>query len=118
MPAELVGHIEPSLGVQFAVVFGQTEASGFISQTELDDSAEEKAASLGRPLPAVEARVVDPDSGRGGPTGVVGELHVRGRTSWPATTNWREETSAALSAGGLVAHRRPGHHGRPAASCG
>ena len=63
VPAELVRRIEAALGVQFAVVFGQTEACGFISQTHLDDSAEDKGATLGRPLPGVAARVVDPDSG-------------------------------------------------------
>ena len=52
--------------MQFAVVFGQTEASGFISQTHLDDTAEDKGATLGVPLPGVGARVVDPDTGRTG----------------------------------------------------
>jgi fatty-acyl-CoA synthase len=78
VPTELVRHIEDSLGVQFAVVFGQTEACGFISQTRLDDSDENKAATLGRPLGAVEARVVDTGTGTVVPVGAVGELEVRG----------------------------------------
>ncbi len=65
VPAELVADIEATLGVQFTVVFGQTEASGFISQTQLDDSAEDKGATLGIPLPGVAARVVDPEHGHG-----------------------------------------------------
>ena len=78
VPAELVRHIEEALGVQFAVVFGQTEACGFISQTHLDDSAEDKGETLGRPLPGVGARVVDPARGVPVARGAVGELEVRG----------------------------------------
>jgi fatty-acyl-CoA synthase len=73
-----VRRIEDALGVQFAVVFGQTEASGFISQTHLDDSDEDKGETLGRPLPGVGARVVDPDSRTPVARGVVGELEVHG----------------------------------------
>jgi fatty-acyl-CoA synthase len=78
VPTELIRHIEDTLGVQFTVVFGQTEASGFISQTELDDADEEKAATLGRPLPGVEVRVVDPGTATEVSAGQVGELEVRG----------------------------------------
>ena len=77
VPASLVRHIEDALGVQFAVVFGQTEASGFISQTHLGDADEDKGATLGQPLPRVAARVVGPD-GCTVARGVVGELEVRG----------------------------------------
>jgi fatty-acyl-CoA synthase len=78
VPAELVRRIEDALGVQFAVVFGQTEACGFISQTHLDDRDEDKGETLGRPLPGVAARVVDPVSGVPVARGRVGELEVRG----------------------------------------
>src|SRR5579864_624697 len=77
VPAELVRHIEDTLGVQFAIVFGQTEACGFISQTHLDDDAHDKGATLGQPLDRVEARVTDPATGEVVETGQVGELEVR-----------------------------------------
>ncbi len=102
VPTELIGHIQESLAVRFTVVFGQTEASGFISQTELDDSDEEKAASLGRPLPAVEARVIDPDSGEVVPTGVVGELQVRGPNVMAGYHGLAVETAEALSDDGWL----------------
>jgi len=78
VPASLVRHIEGALGVDFAVVFGQTEACGFISQTHLDDVAEDKGETLGTPLPGVGARVVDPETGAVVPRGAVGELEVTG----------------------------------------
>ncbi len=102
MPAELVRHIEDALGVQFAVVFGQTEASGFISQTRLDDTAQDKGATLGVPLPGVGARVVDPDTGEPRRRGEVGELEVRGPNVMAGYHEMPEETAAATAPGGWL----------------
>jgi fatty-acyl-CoA synthase len=102
VPAELVRHIEDALGVQFAVVFGQTEASGFISQTRLDDTAQDKGATLGVPLPGVAARVVDPDTGEPRRRGEVGELEVRGPNVMAGYHELPEETAAATRPGGWL----------------
>jgi fatty-acyl-CoA synthase len=102
VPAELVAHIERALGVQFAVVFGQTEACGFISQTRLDDSDEDKGATLGSPLPGVGARVVDPESGVVVGRGEVGELEVRGPNVMAGYHELPEETAAAIGPGGWL----------------
>jgi fatty-acyl-CoA synthase len=102
VPTELIRHIEDTLEVAFTVVFGQTEASGFISQSELDDSDEEKAATLGRPLPGVETRVVDPDSGTVVSPGVVGELEVRGPNVMVGYHDLPDETAEAFSADGWL----------------
>jgi len=102
VPAELVRHIEDALGVQFAVVFGQTEACGFISQTELDDGAEDKGTTLGRPLPGVDARVVDPHSGDTVGRGEVGELEVRGPNVMAGYHHMPDATDDALRPGGWL----------------
>ncbi|HVC68834.1 MAG TPA: AMP-binding protein [Acidimicrobiales bacterium] len=102
VPSELVRHIEESLAVRFTVVFGQTEASGFISQTELDDSDEEKAGSLGRPLAGVEARVVDPETEAVVAIGAVGELQVRGPNVMAGYHEQPEATVETLSADGWL----------------
>jgi fatty-acyl-CoA synthase len=78
VPAELIRHIERTLGVRSTVVFGQTEACGFISQTFLDDDPDDKASTVGCLLPQLEGRVVDPEHGKVVPVGEVGELQVRG----------------------------------------
>ncbi len=77
VPPELVRHIEGALGVRSTICFGQTETCGFISQTHLTDSAEDKATTLGQPLPRTEARVVAGEDDRVVPFGEVGELQVR-----------------------------------------
>jgi fatty-acyl-CoA synthase len=102
VPAELVAHIEDALGVHFTVVFGQTEASGFISQTHLDDAAEDKGATLGIPLPGVSARVVDPDTRAVVEQGEVGELEVRGPNVMAGYHDLPDETAAAIGPGGWL----------------
>jgi fatty-acyl-CoA synthase len=78
VPAELVRRIERELGVRFAIVYGQTEASPVITQTRLDDSVEDKADTVGQPLPQVEVKIVAPDTGETVAPGAVGEFCARG----------------------------------------
>jgi len=96
VPAELVRHIEAALGVQVTIVFGQTETCGFISQTDLADAAEDKAETLGRPLPQIAARVVDPVTGAVVGLGEVGELQVRGFNVMAGYHELAEETAKAV----------------------
>jgi fatty-acyl-CoA synthase len=102
VPTELVRHIEDTLDVRFTVVFGQTEASGFISQTDLDAPDEEKAATLGRPLPAIETRVVEDGTDTVVPVGAVGELEIRGPNVMVGYHDLPEETAEARSADGWL----------------
>lgn len=106
VPSALIEHVEASLGVQTTVVFGQTEACGFISQTFLDDSAEDKASTLGTPLPGIEARVVR--GGDGGAkaevtVGEVGELEIRGFNVMAGYHDQPADTARTIDAAGWLA---------------
>jgi acyl-CoA synthetase (AMP-forming)/AMP-acid ligase II len=58
-------------------VFGQTETLGAYTILLPDDHRDpNRVGSVGRPLPGVEVRVVDPDTGIDVETGTVGELWV------------------------------------------
>jgi fatty-acyl-CoA synthase len=108
VPPELVRHIESALGARFTICFGQTETCGFISQTHLDDSAEDKASTLGQPLPRVEARVVATSLTPGAAAGTVvergdvGELEVRAPFVMDGYHEMPEATEAAFSEGGWL----------------
>ena len=78
VPAELVRRIESTLGVQFSIVYGQTETSPAITLMKLDDSDADKANTLGPALPQTEIKVIDPESGEVVPVGGRGELCTRG----------------------------------------
>jgi len=63
--------------VAFANVFGQTETLGAYTTLLPEDHRDPNhVGSVGRPLPGVEVRVVDPDTGTDVEAGVVGELWV------------------------------------------
>jgi acyl-CoA synthetase (AMP-forming)/AMP-acid ligase II len=64
--------------VAFANVFGQTETLGAYTTLTPDDHRNpERIGSVGRPLPGVEVRVVDPITGADVERGDEGELWVR-----------------------------------------
>jgi len=78
-PVELIRRaMERFPGVALTNTFGQTETMGSITALGPGDHTPERLASVGRPLPGVEVRVVDPTDGRILPVGAVGELEVRG----------------------------------------
>jgi acyl-CoA synthetase (AMP-forming)/AMP-acid ligase II len=73
--------------VAFANVFGQTETLGaYTSLLPEDHRDPNRVGSVGKPLPGVEVRVVDPDTGADVEAGVVGELWVN--TSQNVTEGW------------------------------
>jgi acyl-CoA synthetase (AMP-forming)/AMP-acid ligase II len=87
-PAPLVRRAMAALPhVAFANVFGQTETLGaYTSLMPQDHRDPNRVGSVGKPLPGVEVRVVDPDTGIDVEVGVVGELWVN--TSQNVTEGW------------------------------
>jgi acyl-CoA synthetase (AMP-forming)/AMP-acid ligase II len=73
--------------VGFANVFGQTETLGAYTTLLPDDHRDpNRVGSVGRPLPGVEVRVVDPETGIDVEPGMVGELWVN--TSQNVIEGW------------------------------
>jgi len=63
--------------VAFANVFGQTETLGaYTTLLPQDHRDPTRVGSVGKPLPGVEVRVVNPETGSDVETGTVGELWV------------------------------------------
>ena len=102
VPVELIREIEGSLGVQMSIIFGQTETCGYISQTYPGDDPRDKATTVGRPFPHLEARVVDLSSGIVVPCGEIGELHVRGVGVMRGYIDEPEQTAAAIEPDGWL----------------
>ena len=100
VPAELVRRVEARLGVRFSIVFGTTECSPLLTQTKLDDSAQDRAETLGSPLPQTEIQIADVATGGPVPVGQVGELCARGYQVMRGYHNAPEATAAAIDAQG------------------
>jgi fatty-acyl-CoA synthase len=102
VPVELIRDIECKLGVKTTIIFGQTETCGYISQTFPDDDPDDKSTTVGRLLPHLEGRVVDPGRGVVSSVGEIGELQVRGVGVMSGYFNEPEQTAAAIVPGGWL----------------
>jgi len=102
VPPALVKRIEDRLGVRFAIIYGQTESSPVITGVRPDDSFDDRATTVGRPLPQTEVRIAEPASGETVACGVVGELCTRGYHVMHGYYEMPEETAAAIDADGWL----------------
>jgi acyl-CoA synthetase (AMP-forming)/AMP-acid ligase II len=100
VPAELVRRIESTLDVRFCIVYGTTECSPLITMTRFDDTPEDKAETIGRPLPQTEVKIADPLTGSTVATNEVGELCTRGYHVMKEYFDNDDATKAAIDADG------------------
>ncbi len=63
---------------EVSICYGMTETSPVSTQTRRDDDLEHRTATVGRVLPHIEVKVVDPANGVTVPRGTPGELCTRG----------------------------------------
>jgi len=96
VPADLVRRVEQRLGARFSVVFGTTECSPLLTQVRPDDDPDDRAGTLGRPLPQTEVRVSDPVEGNVVSVGSVGELCARGYLVMAGYHDMPEATGQAI----------------------
>jgi fatty-acyl-CoA synthase len=78
-PVEVMKRVIKDMGAnEMTIVYGQTEASPGVTQTQVHDNLELKTTTVGMALPNVEVKIVDPVTGLETPRGVQGELCTRG----------------------------------------
>jgi fatty-acyl-CoA synthase/long-chain acyl-CoA synthetase len=80
--------------------FGMTETAGTVTTSRLDDPLEQRVSRLGRPLPGLEVRICNPETGRDCAVGERGEVLVRGYATLMGYYKDPEKTAAALDADG------------------
>ncbi len=102
VPPHLQRRVEALLGVPMHIIYAQTEASPGITMTRADDSPDDRAETLGRPLPATEVTIVDPTDGTTAAPGAVGELCTRGYHVMTGYFDAPEQTAAAIDADGWL----------------
>jgi fatty-acyl-CoA synthase len=87
---------------EVAIGYGMTEMSPIATFTARDDSLERRVGSVGRVLAHVEAKVVDPASGRVVPRDTPGEFCARGYGIMRGY--WQDDaaTAAAIDKGGWM----------------
>jgi fatty-acyl-CoA synthase len=102
VPPDLVHRVEKRFGARFSTVFGQTELSPVVTQTSPDDTVDDKAHTVGRPLPQVDVAVLDPATGAVVPVGEQGEVCARGYQAMLGYFEMPERTAETVDADGWV----------------
>ena len=87
---------------EIVIVYGETEASPGCTMSETGDSLEVRVATVGRALPEIECRVVDPETGEPLPDNETGEFVARGYNIMKGYYKMPEATAAAVDADGWL----------------
>ena len=80
--------------------FGMTETAGTVCTGSPDEEQYLRISRLGRPLPGLEVRIVQPDTGEDAATGQRGEVLVRGYSTLEGYHKDPEKTAQAIDAAG------------------
>ena len=80
----------------FVGTFGMTEASGTVSTSRLDDTREQRFTRLGTPLPGIEVKIINPETGEEAAIDEQGECWIRGNGIFTEYYKSPEKTSEAL----------------------
>ncbi len=87
---------------EVTICYGLTEASPVITQTRTDDSIEKRVETVGKPLPGIEVKLVDPKTGKDVPPGVQGEVCCRGYNVMKGYYKMEEATKEAIDEEGFL----------------
>jgi len=87
---------------EITIVYGQTEASPGCTMSSTDDSIEVRVSTVGRPLPEIECKIVNPETGEECPVDVPGEFLARGYNIMKGYYKMPRETAEAIDAEGWL----------------
>ena len=87
---------------EITIVYGQTEASPGCTMSSTDDSLEVRVNTVGRPLPEIECKIVDPETGEDLPDNVDGEFVARGYNIMKGYYKMPGATAAAIDKEGWL----------------
>ena len=102
-PIEVMKRVIKDMGAkEMTIVYGQTESSPGITQTRDKDSLELKTSTVGKALPNVEVKIVDPITGDEMPFNEQGELCTRGYHVMKGYYKMEEATAQAVDKDGWL----------------
>jgi fatty-acyl-CoA synthase len=102
-PIELMKRVALEMGArEITIGYGQTEASPLITQTRTDDPIDLRVGTIGRPLPGLEAKIVDVATGVDLGDCLPGELCSRGHGVMIGYYNMPEKTAETIDADGWL----------------
>lgn len=102
-PLEIMQRVVNEMGArEITIAYGLTEASPVITQTRADDPIDLRVKTVGRPIPGLEVRLIDPATGRVLGDDEQGELCTRGHGVMRGYYNMPEQTARTIDAEGWL----------------
>ncbi len=98
-PVEVMKRVIDEMNMaEVAICYGMTETSPVSTMTRPDDDLVRRTETVGRTMPHLESKIVDPATGLTVPRGVHGELCTRGHTVMLGYWEEPEKTAEAIDA--------------------
>jgi len=102
-PEPLMRRVMTAMHVpEITIAYGLTESSPGITLTPRDDTIEHRTQTVGKVLPEIEVKIVDPVTGDTLPSNTPGELCSRGYNTMKGYYNNPEETRRAIDEDGWL----------------
>jgi fatty-acyl-CoA synthase len=102
-PVEVMRRVMSEMHMrEVAIAYGMTETSPVSTMTRADDDLEHRTATVGRVMPHVEVKIVDPATGLTVSRGAPGELCTRGYSVMLGYWNEEEKTAQAIDVAGWM----------------
>ncbi|MFF2569340.1 AMP-binding protein [Streptomyces sp. NPDC058084] len=99
-PVEVMKRVVAEMNMaEVSICYGMTETSPVSTQTRRDDDLERRTGTVGRVLPHVEVKIVDPATGLTVERGAAGELCTRGYSVMLGYWDEPGKTAEAIDAG-------------------
>jgi fatty-acyl-CoA synthase len=102
-PIEVMRGVIGEMGMdEVTIAYGMTETAPVSTQTGPSDSIDHRVSTVGRVLPHVESKIIDPDTGEIVPRGERGEYCTRGYHVMLGYWNDPEKTAEAIDEDGWM----------------
>lgn len=102
-PVKVMKQVVNDMGAkEITIAYGLTEASPVCTQTTVDDSIRHRVETVGRVLPGIEAKIVDPSTGDELGPGQPGEFCARGYNIMKGYYKMPEATEEAIDKDGWL----------------
>ena len=102
-PEKIMRKVIGEMGMrEITITYGETEASPACTMTTTDDPLETRVSTVGKLMPHVEGRIVDPATGKPQQPGVPGEFCSRGYNTMRGYYKMPEETRRAVDGDGWL----------------
>ena len=87
---------------EIVITYGQTEASPGCTMSSINDSIEARVGTVGKALPEIECKIINPETGEECPDEVTGEFVARGYNIMKGYYKMPKATAAAIDKGGWL----------------